>query len=63
MSDVDPAEKLILELMIDGYPVPAIAQMTGKSLPATRAAVNVVLAKAGAVDRKALRQMRLRGEV
>ena len=41
---------MTLELMIDGYPVPAIAQMTGRTLPATQARLSNPFSVAVAPD-------------
>jgi DNA-binding NarL/FixJ family response regulator len=63
VRELTPAEEAIVELLIDGYPVPAIAQLTGGTTSATEASVRVVLAKVGAADRADLRRRRDRGEV
>ena len=63
MSSLTPAEEMLLELLIDGYPEPAIAQLTGCSLTSTRSSIKVLLAKVGAADRAALRELRRRQEI
>jgi DNA-binding NarL/FixJ family response regulator len=56
-------ERMVIESLIDGYPMPAIAQQLARPVKDVRSIVKVALAKVGAADRSHLRELRLSGKV
>jgi DNA-binding NarL/FixJ family response regulator len=56
-------ERMVIESLIDGYSIPAIAQQIARPVNEVRSIAKVALAKVGATDRTHLRELRLSGKV